>query len=131
MKTNKFKLSLSLFLFTLLVGCNSMGQNKLVKNVAPQEFQNLMKSPDAVVMDVRTPSEVSEGYIKGTTVFVNINGSDFEQKLAALDKSKTYLVYCRSGGRSMAACNQLAANGFTKIYNLQGGISNWTGETSK
>ena len=35
---------------------------------------------------------------------------------------------CRSGGRSMQVANFLAQNGFTQVYNLQGGITAWSRE---
>jgi rhodanese-related sulfurtransferase len=34
-------------------------------------------------------------------------------------------VYCRSGGRSASAADVLKEKGFTKVYNLDGGITSW------
>jgi rhodanese-related sulfurtransferase len=80
---------------------------------------------------VRTPGEVSEGYIDGATLFIDYNGSNFESKISKLDKSKSYVIYCRSGGRSARASELMASKGFKKLYNLEGGISNWTGTIKK
>jgi rhodanese-related sulfurtransferase len=44
-----------------------------------------------------------------------------------LDKSKTYAVYCRSGNRSGQATALMAKDGFTSIFNLEGGLINWQG----
>jgi rhodanese-related sulfurtransferase len=59
-------------------------------------------------------------------MFIDYNSSDFEQQLDGLDKSKTYLVYCRSGNRSGKACHTMLDKGFKQVYNLDGGISAWS-----
>ena len=52
---------------------------------------------------------------------------DFVSALEALNKEKTYFVYCRSGNRSAQACNYMTTKGF-KTYNLMNGIMGWDGE---
>lgn len=81
-------------------------------------------TPNAVLLDVRTPEEVSKGTIPGA-VNIDFNSPDFEKKIEALDKTKTYFVYCAKGGRSSQAVDQMNAAGFTKLYNLADGISGW------
>jgi len=97
-----------------------------VKTINQQDFKAMQAKPDVVVLDVRTPGEVSEGIIKGASVFIDYNSSDFEKQLEGLDKSKTYLVYCRSGNRSGKACHAMLDKGFKQVYNLDGGISSWS-----
>ena len=88
----------------------------------------LQEQPDAVVLDVRTPMEVSQGKIPGAQT-LDIMDRQFMNKVEALDKDKPYALYCRSGNRSAQACNYMAGRGFTKLYNLSGGIGNWPYET--
>ncbi|MFY8162466.1 MAG: rhodanese-like domain-containing protein [Candidatus Kapaibacteriota bacterium] len=102
-----------------------------VKSINSAEAKELIKKGKVELIDVRTPAEVSAGYIKGTKIFADYMGNDFKAKTAKLDKSKTYLVYCKSGGRSAKASSELTAAGFTNIINLSGGISSWDGEISK
>jgi len=45
--------------------------------------------------------------------------------VSALDKSKSYAVYCRSGKRSVLASEVLDQIGVTNVYNLTGGIMEW------
>jgi len=56
---------------------------------------------------------------------IDVEASDFATKIAALDKNATYAVYCRSGNRSGTALEQMAAVGFTHVYDLAGGIGAW------
>ena len=104
----------------------------MYQNIENNDFKKLMKAPGTVIMDVRTPREVSEGQIPGTSIFIDINSESFEGQIQKLDKSKAYLVYCRSGARSAKACRIMEANGFKgPLYNLAHGIIGWDGEVKK
>jgi rhodanese-related sulfurtransferase len=100
-------------------------------NLSAKEFEAKMQEPNTILLDVRTQEEVSEGFIKGTTHFIDYMGENFEQEIETLDPNKHYLVYCRSGNRSAKACEFLAENGFTQISNLAGGFWFWQGEVNK
>lgn len=102
-----------------------------VQNIDEAKFIEMSKDSNTVIIDVRTPGEVAEGYIPGATLFIDINGADFSTKIAALDTNKTYLVYCRSGARSSRAAEHMIDNGFKKVCNLNGGIMNWSGDIKK
>lgn len=84
------------FLFSILlltISCNSQNAAQALNPVA---FSEKMKtSPDAVVLDVRTPGEFSGGFIAKATN-VNFSDADFKSEISKLDKNKTYLVYCLS-----------------------------------
>lgn len=109
---------------------SSVQQNSY-ENIDAKTFMEKMKDSTIVVIDVRTPGEVKSGYIKGADLFIDINGSDFSSKINALDKSKTYLMYCRSGARSGRASSFMVQNGFSSVYNLNGGIMNYPGEITR
>jgi len=51
--------------------------------------------------------------------------SGFKEKFKFYDKKKPLYIYCRSGHRSSGAAEVLAEEGFTEIYELQGGILEW------
>lgn len=98
------------------------------KDLSPAEFESrILKDPLAVILDVRTAGEFLSGHIPGAINIEVTNGS-FHQAIETLDKEKSYYVYCRSGGRSAAACGLLANSGFNKIYNLDGGIMSYEGK---
>lgn len=101
-------------------------QAPAIQNIGETEALPMVNDTNVITIDVRTPGEVAEGYIDGADLFIDVNG-DFNTEIAKLDKSKTYLVYCRSGARSSAAAKMMEAKGFNSIYNLSGGISSWNG----
>ncbi|NQT24259.1 rhodanese-like domain-containing protein [candidate division KSB1 bacterium] len=77
-----------------------------------------------IILDVRTQSEYTDGHIEGA-INQDMNASDFVTQINALDKSKTYLVYCRSGNRSTTAVGIMAENGFLDLINFGGEINDW------
>ena len=88
------------------------------------------EDPHAVLLDVRTAEEVEDGVI-GDPIHIDIyTGQAFVDALEKLDKNKCYYVYCRSGNRSGQACTIMNSLGFSKAYNLKGGILEWEGEIS-
>ena len=87
----------------------------------------LAADEQAVVLDVRTKTEVAEGIIPNAINIDIYQGQDFVFDLEELDKDKNYYVYCRSGNRSAQACAIMNQLGFENAYNLMGGITEWTG----
>ena len=97
------------------------------KNLSSTQFEELIKSPNVQLVDVRTLAEHMEGHIPGS---LNINVKDEQFSSCAddlLDKDKEVAVYCRSGRRSRTAADILVKKGF-KVYNLDKGILNWIEE---
>ena len=99
-------------------------EKKAYKDVGPEQFDKLRANKDAVVLDVRRPSEFSQGHIAGATN-VDWYASDFEKRISGLDKSKTYLVHCAGGVRSAKAAEKMASLKFTNVVNLEGGFKAW------
>ena len=93
--------------------------------LSTQKFKEMMN--EGVVVDVRTLDEFKEGKI-GKPFLIDFYDQDFTKKLLELDKEKTYLLYCRTGGRSLSALNFMKENGFENIYHLTGGIEAWNEE---
>ena len=74
-------------------------------------------TPAARLIDVRTPAEFAEGYVKGA-VNIDVSAADFEAQIASLDKTASYNVYCRSGNRSATAVEIMRNAGFTNVTDL-------------
>jgi len=121
MKTNH----LFLFLISLiLTSCNGQSSTA-VKTIDVKTYSDKIKAtPNAQILDVRTPEEYASGNIENSDN-VNWLSDSFVLKTDKYDKTKPVFVYCKSGGRSLKAANKLAELGFTSIYNLEGGILKW------
>jgi len=95
------------------------------EDINTETFAQLMDQGNHRVLDVRSAMELQkDGGIEGN-INIDFFSSDFRDKVAKLDKEKTYLVYCRSGNRSSQACKIMAKQGFRSLYNLSGGFGAW------
>ena len=93
--------------------------------LSPAEFKKKISKEEVVIIDVRTAGELASlGYIEGAE-HLDIKDRDFKDKIEAMDKDKEYYVYCHAGGRSASAKKIMDNLGFTKVYDLKGGISAW------
>ena len=95
---------------TAFAACNA--QSDGVKNLSQQDLTAKLQEKNTVLIDVRTSIEVAGGYIPESEYFIDINGANFEQKIAELDTTKTYVIYCRSGARSGRAASYMSQNSF-------------------
>jgi len=97
-------------------------------DVTVQQAQALIQQragqKDFVVLDVRTPQEFAGGHLAGA-LNINFLASDFAAHANALDRGKTYLVYCHSGNRSVRAVQAMVQLRFRSVYNMLGGIIAW------
>jgi rhodanese-related sulfurtransferase len=124
-----------LIIFLMVVLClngsyaQSSQPKQIVKTINPVESAEMikknLKNKNFVILDVRTPEEYAEGHLANASN-IDFKGSDFAEKVIKLDKSKTYLVYCRSGHRSASAIEIMKTQSFLTLYNLDGGITQWT-----
>lgn len=87
-------------------------KNMFSENSA-EELSTLIKN-GAVLVDVRTPQEYSEGNVPKS---LNIPLGELQQNLKKLNPQQDIIVFCRSGNRSSQAKSILEKNGFTKVVN--------------
>lgn len=114
-------------LFSVLLSACGVGQNNnpnsIIVDVDASTFKELINQP-GTILDVRTPDEWADGIIAGAEK-INFYDDNFTQQIEKLDKTTPVYLYCRSGGRSANAVDILKEKGFTKVYNLDGGITSW------
>lgn len=100
-------------------------------NIDSSSFEKLIRNDkNAIVLDVRTEQENFEVRIP-KSVLIDFYKPNFLHKIEELNKTKTYLVYCRSGRRSYTACKKMKQLGFESIFNLKSGIIGWTGKVEQ
>jgi len=93
-----------------------------------QWAEELSQDDNAIILDVRTNEEAEEGMIPNAILMDIYQPQEFINQLESFDKSKTFYVYCRSGGRSTQACAIMNQMGLSNTKNLLGGFMEWTGE---
>ena len=99
--------------------------SKTFVNIDVKQCADMIKKGDVVLLDVRTPEETGEGKIEGA-LELDFYADNFEEEVLKLDRDKTYIVYCRSGGRSSSASEIMVAAGFKSVHNLKGGYTEWS-----
>jgi len=104
---------------------------QLSKDIFPAEAWGLIsknrKNDDLVIIDVSMPREYKDLHLEGA-INVNLFSRFFKSRLEVMDKSRTYVIYCKMGGRSKIAKKLMQQLGFRKVYNIVGGTLLWKEE---
>ncbi|CAM3243902.1 rhodanese-like domain-containing protein [Filibacter tadaridae] len=97
-----------------------------MKEISTTELQELLeKGQQLNLVDVREADEVASGMIPGA---IHIPLGDVPARMDELDKSKPYILICRSSGRSGRAGEFLDEQGYD-VTNMIGGMLAWEGPT--
>jgi thioredoxin len=117
-----------LFVLTVafFVSCGDTN-SQIIEDVNAEKFHQLIEEGEGIIIDVRTSQEFNSGHIIDATN-IDYYSEDFLDKLEIVRKDIPIYVYCRSGGRSSSAASKMEKLGFTKVYNLIGGIGTWQSE---
>ena len=114
----------------LLIYCSEKNESSMLQipnrvlDLESHQLVELIKENPGVLLDVRTPNEVSSGHLENAS-FIDFYDEDFLEKASWIKKDQPIYVYCHSGGRSTKAASQLISLGFSEVYNLIGGYSKW------
>ncbi len=96
-----------------------------MKTISAKQVEEKLNNGEQLnIIDVRETHEVAFGKIPSA---VNIPLGLIEFRMQDLDKSKEYIMVCRSGARSSQACRFLESYGFN-VTNMTGGMMSWEGE---
>jgi rhodanese-related sulfurtransferase len=86
-------------------------------------YELLNEDKDLLVVDVRSPQEYQhDGHIAGSRL---LPLSALMQRVGELPKDQPVIFVCRSGNRSLVACEQLNRLGFNNAQNFRGGMIAW------
>ena len=112
----------------LLVGSGCAGSDssdEAPQSQAPAAAATAIAEPSAVqeaiadgakLIDVRTPEEFAAGHLRGA-VNIDLSGPDFNERIGALDKAGSYVIYCASGNRAGTAIEFMRGQGFDDLTN--------------
>lgn len=106
----------SVVLSLALAGCGDDSSTRVATELTPAAKVSSVLAEGAVVVDVRSPSEFAAGHVTDA-LNIDVGSADFEAKVDALDKGRTYVVYCRTGSRAARAIETMADLGFTGLVN--------------
>lgn len=126
MKKIWFRIIILLVVFSMVATVSQAQQDstKQTGAISARKFKRLAKKENTIVIDVRTPEEYNAGHIPDA-MLMDFKKDDFSSKVQRLDKSKRYLLYCRTGKRSAQAVAIFRRYGFEKVYHLKGGTEDW------
>jgi rhodanese-related sulfurtransferase len=107
----------------LLLNCRNTSPQS-IQRITSEEMREISKLEGMQLVDVRTPKEYENGHIPNAQ---NIDFLDakFEANIQRLNTSKPVIIYCQRGSRSAKCASKLIANGFVKVYDLDGGFAQW------
>lgn len=113
----------------ITLGCKPSTPTYSISEASPEisisQAKELVQStPNLKILDVRTPEEYAEGHLD-RALNINFRDPNFENQIKALQKEDTYLVYCKSGGRSAKAVELMKELKFTQVSDMTDGYSSY------
>lgn len=99
-----------------------------IRSITATDLTELLKDKDRFLVDVREPHEFKGGHVEGMK---NIPLGQITKRLNEIPKEREVVLMCRSGNRSMMAARTLKKQGYSRLVNVRGGISAWSGKVVK
>lgn len=99
-----------------------------IKRYDNSQFAKKLQSGKYTLLDVRTSHEYDSAHIPNATLLNFKDTLAFAAGITQLDPAKKYLLYCRTGKRSIDAARLMRAQGIKKVGDLKRGMSKWDGD---
>ena len=109
-------------LLLLLSGCQGGGSAKGFTDITVAELSTMLESKDFLFVNTHIPYE---GEIAGTDAFVPYDELELYADQLPADKDARIVLYCRSGRMSEIAATALVQQGYSNVYELDGGMIAW------
>lgn len=116
---------LSLLTFILLFFACAENKEPQIFKITADQMLEAIENESIQLVDVRTDEEFRAGKIKNAQN-ICITNDDFKAKAEKLDKDRPVYLYCKAGGRSANAAEVLKEMGFKFIYDMTGGMDEWS-----
>lgn len=102
-----------------------------VVGLTPEQAHEMIEGQHPRVIDVRPESMYRRGHLAGAVDYPlpDIDAETAEEVIGALDTP--VVVYCQTGVHSSLAARELESLGYTRVYNMEGGISAWPYEVAQ
>ena len=108
----------------LLLSCGVSAEDRKFETMTAEGVHQRLQSEaeKPLVVDVREPDEFEAGHIREALLAPL---GDVEKQLAGVPKEREIILVCRSGRRSGIAAKALAERGYSKLWNMEGGMLAW------
>jgi rhodanese-related sulfurtransferase len=124
--TSSFIFTLAFLLLPFLDAAGNFSFEMDFKTITPKQFvERARGGEDLLLIDVREPEEYELARVEGARL---LPLSLFNEWAPTLDPERETVFICHHGIRSAQVCGYLSRQGFTKTYNLSGGIDRWSTE---
>jgi rhodanese-related sulfurtransferase len=118
----RWMLALTTGTLLLLSGCQGAGSAKGFTDISVAELSNMLESKDFLFVNTHIPYE---GEIAGTDAFIPYDELELYADQLPADKDARIVLYCRSGRMSEIAATALVEQGYSNVYELDGGMIAW------
>ncbi len=117
-----------LLIFSGCIGNTKTAEKSQFIDITVTQGKEMIDRGDVFILDVRRQDEYDAGHIRGSTRIPvqDIPQQELNKSISEIPRDKKILVYCRTGQRSTMASEILVNSGFKEVYNMKGGISEWT-----
>lgn len=134
---NKLAILIGLIVVTFIVIATSLYVSSNMDSETISELQTvdtktLTKMIDSkenmVIVDLREPELFATSRVPGA---INIPFDEIQSRYTELPKDKDVIFVCHTGRMGTESGNLLLENGYKNVFNLEGGIAEWTGNLEK
>ncbi|AZQ44935.1 rhodanese-like domain-containing protein [Nonlabens ponticola] len=120
--SNIIRAVLAIAFIIALVSCSKDAAT--VTQISVEEAETLIELDDVQLIDVRSAVQYDKKRLDGA-INIDVEDERFNRLLENMDKDEPVLLYCNQGNKS-ARCSQILEDrGFTKIYDIDGGLAKW------
>jgi rhodanese-related sulfurtransferase len=110
-------------LLLLVTACSPGSSSDSYTNISVEQLAGMLENKDFVLVNTHIPYE---GEIPHTDLFIPFNEiADHQDQLP--DRDARIVLYCRSGSMSTTAAETLVAEGYTNVFEVDGGMRAWEG----
>lgn len=119
-------LSIAIIATTIFIPNDKTNNIESLQLVDTENLSAMIKlQENMVIVDLREPELYASGRVIGA---INIPFEQFENKYKELPKNKKVVFVCHTGRMGTESGNLLINNGYSQVFNLEGGMAKWTGE---
>ena len=109
----------------ILITTEVYSQDQINEKISVDSLSKVLETNSKItLLDIRTPKEIEEGYIRGVK-FHDFRSDDFIESIEHLQRESTYILICKAGIRASQAQKLMKQMSFQHVFVLEGGMDAW------